>query len=675
MPSSFARRAAWSTCCSVGRRPPGPAESALEDTPSHRPCACSGQLLQCGTSAQRVWPKLTKSGWSGCQCSRGSHASSSFRTFSTVETLLQPSRPQMRCTCELTAIPCTSPHASCVKRCATFGPTPGSAETSASPRGVSPPCASTTSAAHSRTYLALLFGNWTPAPARALSISESGRAKIASAHSPSGPAQSARSRENPDAVTSRLWRGERRSATSVWKRKIRGGADLSPSELSSPSVALSCSIAASCSRQRAGGSGGGAGVFTLRGARLGEEAGCRGWGVVAAAGWAAAALGVEGASAAAGREAGSAGGRSADFSCDFSCAAPEGCGCAGGGCCCSPTVSCCNPVLACCSSLAACRPVGVACCGARAVTACAVAATTCALRQTHAQSTGLPPGCAARNSLALLKGALPKKPRYADKGLGWAAVSSRCELGEPGFPARASHEPGRVTSAAFFCAAPPQSTKTIPRRRSASARTAASVSRSHPMSLWLRGEPSRTVSSVLSRRTPSSHQQLREEDAGTGGRPRSELSSVRMLRSDGGAGTPAGTEKLSPFACPCRWYGSCPRMTTRTLSNGVREKAQKTSSAGGKTAPASRSAATRASSSANQSALSSGASASAHEGAMASRHGRTALIFDELRAGARRSAPMRASRPTCTATQSSARALIACGECSSGREPRSTHAA
>ncbi|MDT4835586.1 hypothetical protein FQZ97_692580 [compost metagenome] len=60
-----------------------------------------------------------------------------------------------------------------------------------------------------------------------------------------------------------------------------------------------------------------------------------------------------------------------------------------------------------------------------------------------------------------------------------------------------------------------------------------------------------------------------------------------MLRSDGGRATPDATEKASPSACPRPWYGSWPRITTRTSSGGVSSSAR--SGCGGKiTAPASR---------------------------------------------------------------------------------------
>src|SRR5689334_5505084 len=55
-----------------------------------------------------------------------------------------------------------------------------------------------------------------------------------------------------------------------------------------------------------------------------------------------------------------------------------------------------------------------------------------------------------------------------------------------------------------------------------------------------------------------------------------------MLRSDGGVLTPGRTEKHSPCPWPSPWYGSWPRTSTFTRSNGVASRAAKTSSRGGK---------------------------------------------------------------------------------------------
>ena len=67
--------------------------------------------------------------------------------------------------------------------------------------------------------------------------------------------------------------------------------------------------------------------------------------------------------------------------------------------------------------------------------------------------------------------------------------------------------------------------------------------------LWEAGCEARTVSTALSRSTPCLAQSSRL------GRPlilmpRSSSISLKMLRSDGGAGTPSGTENDRPIACP-----------------------------------------------------------------------------------------------------------------------------
>src|SRR6185503_6142353 len=64
-----------------------------------------------------------------------------------------------------------------------------------------------------------------------------------------------------------------------------------------------------------------------------------------------------------------------------------------------------------------------------------------------------------------------------------------------------------------------------------------------------------------------------------------------MLTRLGGGQTPSLTEKHSPCACPGPWYGSWPRITTRTCSSGVRSSARNHSEPRGKICfPRSRSA-------------------------------------------------------------------------------------
>ena len=61
-----------------------------------------------------------------------------------------------------------------------------------------------------------------------------------------------------------------------------------------------------------------------------------------------------------------------------------------------------------------------------------------------------------------------------------------------------------------------------------------------------------TVSTLFRSRTPRVAHGVRSP-VGGGGRPRSDSSSAKMFRSDGGGVTPAGTEKQSPIACPRPW--------------------------------------------------------------------------------------------------------------------------
>ena len=60
------------------------------------------------------------------------------------------------------------------------------------------------------------------------------------------------------------------------------------------------------------------------------------------------------------------------------------------------------------------------------------------------------------------------------------------------------------------------------------------------------------MSTLFSSSTPRSAQGVRSPVAGVG-RPRSVPSSAKMLRSDGGGVTPAGTENESPIAWPGPW--------------------------------------------------------------------------------------------------------------------------
>ncbi len=163
----------------------------------------------------------------------------------------------------------------------------------------------------------------------------------------------------------------------------------------------------------------------------------------------------------------------------------------------------------------------------------------------------------------------PKKPFDADSGLGWGAMSTLCL--EEFIRAR--------LSAAFF----PQSRNITGVCFSFKIEIILSVNCSQPFDLWELGSPSRTVRTVLSNSTPREHHSLRSPcDGGTN--PTSLVSSLYILRSDFGS-VRAKDEKANPCACPGRWYGSCPRITTRTSGRSVRESALKTSSFFGNTEP------------------------------------------------------------------------------------------
>ena len=113
----------------------------------------------------------------------------------------------------------------------------------------------------------------------------------------------------------------------------------------------------------------------------------------------------------------------------------------------------------------------------------------------------------------------------------------------------------------------------------------ASVNTSQPRPAWLAGCPSSTVRQVFNSSTPRRAQSVRLPP-GLGnvgnGVPRSRCSSLNILRNDGGGCTPGATENASPSAWPRPWYGSCPKITTRTASGAVSSSAR--SGLGGKMA-------------------------------------------------------------------------------------------
>mmetsp|Transcript_26823 Transcript_26823/g.52010 ORF Transcript_26823/g.52010 Transcript_26823/m.52010 type:complete len:212 (+) Transcript_26823:19-654(+) len=147
----------------------------------------------------------------------------------------------------------------------------------------------------------------------------------------------------------------------------------------------------------------------------------------------------------------------------------------------------------------------------------------------------------SRYWLVLEKCLHPKKPRFADKPEGCAAVRTRCFV--------------RSRFTPRCCAFLPHSRKTRPLCRSFSASTNADVSCSQPLLRWLLASFARTVRAAFRRSTPCSAQGVRlphlgwnagEEDAFSS--LRSEATSLKMFLREEGKGTPFFTEKLSPSA-------------------------------------------------------------------------------------------------------------------------------
>lgn len=96
-------------------------------------------------------------------------------------------------------------------------------------------------------------------------------------------------------------------------------------------------------------------------------------------------------------------------------------------------------------------------------------------------------------------------------------------------------------------------------------RITASVKFSQPIPPWEAGSPERTLKMVLRRNTHCLLQSVRSVFVRW--THTSDSSSLRILRRLGGSFVPSGTEKERPIAAPGVWYGSCPRITTRTLSS------------------------------------------------------------------------------------------------------------
>lgn len=142
--------------------------------------------------------------------------------------------------------------------------------------------------------------------------------------------------------------------------------------------------------------------------------------------------------------------------------------------------------------------------------------------------------CSSKNWLVRLKGLEPKKPRWAERGLGcglsmtWALVSKCLRL-------RAS-EPQRM-AAKGFCL------------RLFRALTAVSVTSSQPLPRWEAGLPTPTVRTRLSNITPCSAQRERSPVFGAGFLRSSESSWKMLMREGGRTLTVSATENDSPTGC------------------------------------------------------------------------------------------------------------------------------
>src|SRR5690606_35354230 len=123
---------------------------------------------------------------------------------------------------------------------------------------------------------------------------------------------------------------------------------------------------------------------------------------------------------------------------------------------------------------------------------------------------------------------------------------------------------------------------TRPSRSLARVWMAWSVKPSQPLPWCAPALPCSTLSTALSSSTPRRAQGSRQPWSGRG-RPSSCPISLKMLSSDGGTGTPGSTEKHRPWAWPGPWYGSWPRITTLTWSNGVASNAANRRGPGGYT--------------------------------------------------------------------------------------------
>ena len=156
-----------------------------------------------------------------------------------------------------------------------------------------------------------------------------------------------------------------------------------------------------------------------------------------------------------------------------------------------------------------------------------------------------------RKLFVLENGLLPKKPLLLENGDGWVDSKIRCL--------------GFVIRLFLLLAKLPQSINTTGSSLSFTFFMIASVKFCQPKFLWEAGLSFSTVKTEFSNSTPSFAQQVKSPlfDISIF---KSSFNSLYMFFSDGGNFTPLFTEKASPLASPTPWYGSCPNITTFTLS-------------------------------------------------------------------------------------------------------------
>jgi len=174
--------------------------------------------------------------------------------------------------------------------------------------------------------------------------------------------------------------------------------------------------------------------------------------------------------------------------------------------------------------------------------------------------------CSINILFIFLKYPFHKNPRWAENGDGCADSNIKCL--------------SLSISVFLFCANAHQSTNIIHSCESEIFCKTLSVKSAHQIFAWLAGFFASTVRILLSRSTHCLAQCMRlHESAVYHGY--SFFNSLYIFLRLGGILTHSWTEKLSPWACHSPWYGSCPSMTTLTLSTEVVSKAWKIFSSSG----------------------------------------------------------------------------------------------